>query len=381
MKRRRPFVAGLLSLSLAVSNLTTYFANAQTPVRVAKVRSETLQQRQAVTGSLRAVARGDVAALEAGRLVELRVRAGDSVSKGDVIAKIDDRRLQAERAAAEADQRIAEAELKRHQATAKLAARNLARAESLVGQNAVSEQEVDRYRAESAVSIAEIEAAQRRIQRAAQTIRLLDVRLADVNIFAPYDASVVERHVEPGDWVRPGDKLLTLVSRGPLEAWLEVPERLAASVLDDAGSVVVRSAALDRHLRVVSTKRLEDVNPRVRTIHLIATVENSDGILAPGMSIDGFVPSGREGNYLTVPKDAVVRRSGQPTVFVVDEQETAQQLPIRVLFETPDRVAVAAMDLASGSRVIVEGNERLMPSQVVKVVVPANPIDMKIAQR
>ncbi|HBE71150.1 MAG TPA: hypothetical protein DDW52_23640, partial [Planctomycetaceae bacterium] len=235
MKRKHPLIAILLPISLAASNLiiSPRFGQAQTPVRVAEVRLEKLQQRQAVTGSLRAVARGDVAALESGRLVQLTVRAGDTVSKGELIARVDDRRLKSERAAAEADRRIAEADLKRHKATGKLAARNLARAESLVGQNAVSEQEVDRYRAEAAISLAEIEAAQRRIDRATQTIQLLDVRLADTNVMAPYDASVVARHVEPGDWVRPGDKLVTLVSRGPLEAWLEVPERLAASIRSD----------------------------------------------------------------------------------------------------------------------------------------------------
>ncbi|GAB5405651.1 MAG: efflux RND transporter periplasmic adaptor subunit [Aureliella sp.] len=334
-----------------------------------------------MTGSLRAVARGDVAALESGRLVELTARAGDSVKKGDVIAKIDARRLHAQASAAQADRRVAEAELKRYRAIAKQAAANLSRAEELIRQNAVSQQEIDRYRRESEVAVAEIEAAQRRIERAAETVRLLKVRLSDTTVVAPYDASVVARHVEPGDWVQPGDRLLTLVSSGALEAWLEVPERFAAALQDADSRVVVRSSALEKQLHVLETKRLADVNTRVRTIQLIATVENRDNLLAPGMSIEGFVPSGRQGEFLTVPKDALVRRSGQPTVFVVDKEKTAVQLPVRVLFETSNRIALASPDLSVGAQVIVEGNERLMPSQLVQVIAPAPEMQVSIASR
>lgn len=199
-------------------------------------------------------------------------------------------------------------------------------------------------------------------------------------VVAPYDASVVARHVEPGDWVQPGDKLLTLVSTGPMEARLEVPERFAADLIDATG-VVVRSSALDRPLRVLETKRLDDVNPRVRTIQVIAIVENPDAALAAGMSIEGYVPSGQEEEFLTVPKDAIVRRSGQPTVFVVDESSAAKQVSVNVVFETRTRVAVVSSGLNEGASVVVEGNERLIPSQLVRVIDKTLEVTGSIASR
>lgn len=352
----------------------------QTPVRVAEVRNERLQQRQAVTGSLRAVARGEVAALEAGRLIKLTVREGDTVSQGDVIGEIDSRRLQAQKSAARADLRVAEAELKRHQAIAARAASDLARGEKLKLQSAVSQQELDGYRAAANVADAEIESVTRQIERANETIRLLDIRLSDTTISAPYDASVVARHVEVGDWVQPGDPLLTLVSTGPVEAWLEIPERFVEYLLQE-NSVAVQSAATSEPLRVLSTKRIADVNPRVRTIHLVATIDNSSGVLAPGMSVKGWVPAGRSDDFLTVPKDAIVRRSGQPTVFAVDEEAKANQIPVRVLFETTDRVAVESPRLTTGTAVVIEGNERLMPQTLVSVVPDRLPDPRDIAKR
>ncbi len=369
------------AIAAVVSFSLPRHSDAQTPVRVSEVRLERLQQRQMVTGSLRAIARGDVAALESGRLNELTAREGDTIAKGDVIARVDDRRLQAERKAAEADRRVAEAELKRHRATAKQAAANLARGEKLIRQNAVSRQELDQFRAASDVATAEIEAAQRRIERASETIRLLDVRLSDTTVIAPYDASVVARHVEPGDWVQPGDKLLTLVSTGPVEAWLEVPERYAPAISDADAKLTINSDALGRTLDVLNVKKLTDVNRRVRTMSVIATISNSDRQLAPGMSIHGWVPAGKSGDYLTVPKDAIVRRAGQPAVFAVNEDQKAQQIAVRVLFETSERVAVESPRLSAGSAIVVEGNERLMPQQLVQVMRDPSRPAMAIASR
>ncbi|MDA8744222.1 hypothetical protein N9N28_06270, partial [Rubripirellula amarantea] len=64
MKYRRPFLIALMLMPAAV-------LHAQVPVRTSAVQEQTLQQRHRVTGSLRAVARGDIAALESGRLIEL----------------------------------------------------------------------------------------------------------------------------------------------------------------------------------------------------------------------------------------------------------------------------------------------------------------------
>ena len=84
----------LLLLVLPVGSATT----AQAPptiVRAAVAEMRKIQNHHRVTGSLRAVARGEVSALEEGRIVEITVREGATVHKGDVIAKLDARRLNA----------------------------------------------------------------------------------------------------------------------------------------------------------------------------------------------------------------------------------------------------------------------------------------------
>lgn len=74
----------------------------QVPVRTAAVAVEDVQQTHRATGSLRAVARAQVAALEDGRVVEVLVHEGARITKRDVLARLDDRRLRAQIAESEA---------------------------------------------------------------------------------------------------------------------------------------------------------------------------------------------------------------------------------------------------------------------------------------
>ncbi|MCA9171401.1 MAG: efflux RND transporter periplasmic adaptor subunit, partial [Planctomycetales bacterium] len=269
------------------------------------------------------------------------------------------------------ESRVAQAELARTRAQGRLAASNLERKEKLIGQNAISRQELEQFQVASEVAQAEIEAAQRRIDRIVQSIALLDVRLSDTQIEAPYDASVVARHVEPGDWVAAGDPLLTLVSTGPIQAWLEVPERFADEISRFGDSVIVHSPSTNQSYKSTSTKRVADVNPRVRTLSFIATISNQDNRLAAGMSVDAWIASGEEQTYLTVPTDAVIRHASEAFVFGVNragEASLAKRHAVQVLFETPALIAIASPHLRAGDEVIVEGNERLLPEQAVVVV-------------
>lgn len=358
------------SALLVLSSLISPPALAQMPVRTASVERQMMQQRHAVTGSLRAVSRGELAALESGRLLELAVREGEEVTKGDVLARVDARRLEAQKREALADKRVAEADLESQRATADRAEADYTRSRMLIEHRAVSKAELDASRASARVAQANIEATKRRIERIEETVELLNVRLSDTIVRAPYDATVVERHVEPGTWVQPGDALLTLVSTGPIEAWLEVPERHVKALDQFGDTVVVRPRATGAPTTILSTRRVADVNRRVRTLSFIATLSNESGLLAPGMSVDGWIAVTGEVMATSVPKDAVIRGRGEPFVYRVtgeSGEQAAERVRVRVLFETGDRIAIESVSLTPGDQVIIEGNERLLPGQPVAV--------------
>ncbi|KAA5537947.1 efflux RND transporter periplasmic adaptor subunit [Roseiconus nitratireducens] len=339
---------------------------AQVPVRVGQVQTEPMQLRHAVTGSLRAIARGELAALEPGKLSELGPREGHSVKKGEVLARIDARRLEAQKRQSQAELEVAKAELAGAVASAERARVQFSRISQLMERNATSRQEFDQAEADTRIADANVESARREIDRLRESIALLDIRLSDTVVRAPYDATVVQRHVEPGDWMQAGEPLLTLVSSGPIEAWLDVPERYIESLAQYGDQVVVRSRATGEASEVLSTRRVADVNPRVRTIRFIVTLANESGLLTPGMSVDGWIAVTDTATRLSVPKDAVVRRGLESYVFRIKESGV-ERLPVEILFESNQRIAVTSTELRSGDQVVVEGNERLSPGQAVAI--------------
>ncbi|GAA5510320.1 efflux RND transporter periplasmic adaptor subunit [Novipirellula caenicola] len=371
--------------SAVAVTVSASLATAQVPVRVESVQRQTVQQRHAVTGSLRPVARGNVAAIESGQLLELKPREGELIRKGDIVARVDSRRLQAQHGEAVAEKAIAIADLASAKARLTQAKADLTRAQKLIHQNAIGQQELDAFQAAYDIAKATIDSTTSKIDRIEQSIRLIQVRLDDTVIRAPYDASVVQRQIEPGDWVQAGDALLTIVSTGPIEAWLEVPERFVQAVDQFGASVSVRARATQQESNVLSTRRVADVNPRVRTLSFVVTLDNPDGLLSAGMSVDGWIATTNEVQTETVHKNAVNRSGNQPFVYRVSKaaaESQAERVPIDILFELPDRVAIRSAQLHEGDCVIVEGNERLLPGQNVAIInTPAGNDELARAQR
>lgn len=362
----RPLLA---TLSLLV--LFTPLAWGQQPpssVRAAVVQNREVQNHHRVTGSLRAVARGDVSALEEGRVIEITVREGAEVRQGDIIARLDDRRLVAQHSELAASLKAAEALVGQAKLELAQARRDLQRSQNLVATRAISVEEFQHRETDAAVAEASLTTDERRLSEVQSKLELIDVRLSDMVVRAPYDGRVVTRHAEPGEWIRPGEPFVTLVSSGAIEAWLHVPERFTQSL--SATEMQVKAEGLPDPLPAMSVKRVSDVDSRTRTFPLVVTLDDRMGQLIPGMSVSAWLPVGERQPRLTVPKDAVIRNGRSAYVYkAVDQSDgtVAMQTPVEVAFETGGSVVLAAGNLSEGDRVVVEGNERLMSGSPIVV--------------
>ncbi len=369
---------------LLVTGLVPVSAQQVTPVRVAETRVESLQRHHRVTGTLRAVSRARVAAMEDGRVIKVHVQHGDRIKAGQVLVVMDDRRLQAQLAEAQAERTVAEAEVLERQAERALAKQNRDRAQQLVGRQAISQQDIESRESALKVTEARVASAQRRLEATESRIDLIEVRLQDTTITAPFDGHVVERHVEPGEWIHPGDPVVTLVSDGTIEAWLEVPERFATQLGDQPEGLQVLVSGNGKSIEAQRVRRISDVDPRSRLFYLVVELNNTDDGLSPGMSAESWLPLGTAQQHTVVPKDALVR-SGQSTIVYQTQPQdgghVAVPVPVRVLFETGDRVVLRDGDLSEGAIVVVEGNERLIPGTPVMIAGTRDDGDAPTAQR
>ena len=348
-------------------------AQGPSPVFVAPVAQQKTQEFERVLGSLHARQTSAMAALEEGALIELNVREADLVKAGTVIARIDARRLQASRAQVEADLAMGAATLAERQANHQNATEDLKALQAAGDSGAVSERDLRNARTVVQTTEALMQAATQSITALEAQRDLIDLRIADTAVRAPFDSRVVSRHAEIGQWIRPGDALVTLVSTGPLEAWLDLPERLVGRVATKAESVKIRLEATGLELFGRRARAIPTVDMRARTFSLILDVnpaQIADRVLElhPGMSISADIPVGQVKEHLVVPKNAVIRRGTDALVVTIDAQNIAGFAPVRVLFATADGFAIESLvpgGLNAGDTIIVEGNERIFPGTPV----------------
>ena len=343
-----------------------------TPVRAGTVRAEAVVERRLVTGELRAVKRARLAAQEEGLVVAMPVREGQAVRAGELLAELDSRRLRLLIAEAEGDAAFADAIIEERRESLGQAEREWERVRSAFEAGGATARE--RRDAEWAHRIARARLAQAEAQRLVVGARLdrLREQLSDTRIVAPFDAVVVGRLTEIGQWVSSGDAVAEVVAAGRVEAWLSVPQRLLGAASSIGNGVLVEVGSLGIVLGSVEERVVPDVDPRSRTFVLVATLEPNGAALAPGMSVVGWVPTGVEGVRLTVPKDAVLRNDAGAFVYRVSGgvggPSPAFPAAVDVLFPIGDRYVIGPGALAEGDTVVAEGNERLFPGTMVRVV-------------
>lgn len=331
-------------------------------VRTAEVETASGSRQLRFSGVTRAAQRARLGFAVGGRLVERAVDVGDRVDEGQVLARVEDREVK--NAIATARGALAEVQARRAQAE-----RDVDRVAELVEAKAATSEELEKTRAGLAGLNAAEEAASARLD---ETERLLE----ETTLKAPYDGTVLETLVEPGEHVVPGRPVVSVAGTGDLELEVEVPE-----------SVVLRlrqGASVD-----VVVPFLGETVPG--TLHSIGRSAAGPGRLFPVVAriSDERLVSGATAELslrletdqaLAVPIAAVVNPGGRsPSVFRVDDGPDGPHVSkVRVEVGSlstevggEDRVTVTPADdaaLQAGDQVVVGGQRGLLDGESVVIV-------------
>ncbi|UCD76850.1 MAG: efflux RND transporter periplasmic adaptor subunit [Phycisphaerales bacterium] len=343
-----------------------------TPVRATALVVREVEEYRQVTGDLRARARSKVATIEPGLVIELPVREGDLVKQGEMLARLDSRRLVLELQDAEAQQEAAKATVMEESAEVARASRDLALLTELSQRQAGNPKELADAESDLRVAEARKEQAELNVAVLSAKAELLRTRLEDMVITAPFDGVVVTKETEVGQWVGQGEALVEIVSIGVFEAWLDVSQQYADAVLRQGVRVPVEIRALGKRFEPAAPRIIREVDRTARTFSVIVEVADDGDRLAPGMSVTGWVPTGRRGEHLMVPRDALLQNQVGFFVYVASQGPAgpamATPVQVKVDFEHEDSVAVRPGALRAGDLVISEGNERLFPMMPVAVI-------------
>ena len=337
-------------------------------VNVITVRPTTVSNVIELPGRVQAVRTAEVRARVDG-IVERRLyREGTDVRAGTPLFQIDPRPLRARLDAAEAG-------LRRAQAEATNAQRNVARFEPLVSRNAISQQEFDAAQARQAQAEADVRSAQAQVDQAK-----LDLGYATVT--APIAGRAGRAQVTEGALVSAaqGTLLTTIEQLDPVYVnfsqssteILELRRNIESGRLDVPGLTETRVTLLLEDGSVYERSgRLNfldlSVDPSTGSVSLRAEFPNPRRLLLPGEFVRARIEAGVNPLGITVPQRAVQLSSQGASVMVVGAKNSVTPRPIKV-GELRGNQWVVLDGLKAGDRVITDGLQKLQPGMTVKPV-------------
>lgn len=270
-------------------------------------RTETVQRgdiRVAIsaTGTLSAITTVTVGSQISGQVTDILVDFNSPVKKGDVLARIDPSTYQAQLEQGNAQIANAQAQLRQAQASLHNATLDFERKQSLSAQKLIARSDLDLSRAALDQARAQVNSAQAQIRQQTASLKNTQVNIDRAVIRSPVDGVVLTRKIEPGQTVAASfsaPELFTIAEDlSKMKIELAVDESDIGQVRTGQAVGFTADAFPDRRFKgVVEQVRLAaTTNNNVVTYPVVVTVDNSDGTLLPGLTVNAEIEvSKREG--------------------------------------------------------------------------------------
>ena len=263
------------------------------------------------TGTLSAISTVIVGSQISGQVTDVLVDFNSPVKKGDVLARIDPSTYEAQIAQGSAQIAAAQASLRQAQATLRNAELDYERKAGLGTQQLVAKADVDLARAARDQAQAQVNSAQAQIRQQTASTRSSRLNLDRTVIRSPVDGVVLTRTIEPGQTVAASLQAPELfqiaedLSKMKIE--LAVDESDIGQVRQGQAVSFTADAFPDRRFRgVVEQVRLSATTTNnVVTYPVVVTVDNSDGILLPGLTVNAEIEVSKRSNVLKVANAAL----------------------------------------------------------------------------
>lgn len=279
--------------------------------------------------------------------IELLVEIGDEINEGEIIAKIDDTtiRMQLEEARAEFSPIEAKLNFFNRQAE---------RLNQLAKQNNAAKNRLDEVNSDRDQMRGELSMMNTRLAQARD-------KLNRTTILAPFNGVVAERFKEAGEWAKIGDELVRLVNTEATEIQGRIQQQ-SATFIKKGDSIEVT----DGQARTMATVRtLVPVGDDISRLYEIRLDFDETAWLA-GHAVRIKVPTAIPQNVLVVPRDALVIRENTIKVFRILEDNTAEAVYVKTGIANDMLIEVTG-DINEGDKIVVRGNERLLPQQQVNI--------------
>jgi RND family efflux transporter MFP subunit len=358
-------------------------------VQTVAARSRLLDNTVSVTGSLNPDETVSLGSEVPGRITAIHVDFGQSVRKGQVVAELDKQELSLalERARASLAQALARLGLdpsqeevrpettpaiRQAQAQMEDARTRFRSAESLVKTGDISQEryiEIQKmYQARQAVYDAARDEARTllaQVQALRAEVALAQKRLNDATVRAPFDGSVSQKLLSPGQYIKENTPIITLVKTNPLRLRVEVPEAAVGVVRVGTTLSFSTDAAPGSKFHALVRELNPSLDPQSRTLTAEARLTQSDPRLRPGMFVQVQLVVQKGTEAVLVPRRALYSIAGLTKLFTVRDGRVVEH-KITPGQEIENWVAVPREAVNPGDQVAVSGLQQLINGLPVK---------------
>jgi RND family efflux transporter MFP subunit len=346
--------AGLIGLAVlgGCRDATVARGPAERPVQVQRVTFTAADVSREFVGVVRARYETDLGFRVAGKIVARLVNVGDSVTTGQVVARLDSQDLELQVQSAEAELAAATSNLT--QASAEAERYSILKAR---GYAAVAE--FDRKQAAK-------DEAEGRLERARHALDLARNQLTYADLRCDADGVITATLAEAGQVVPIGQGVVRIARRGEKEAVIALPE----TWLDEArhaAAIVQLWSDPGRHFAA----RLRELSPQAdaatRTYAARFTIEQADDTVGLGMTATVRLTPASAARVARLPLAAVVNRGGGPFVYALEASGALVQRPVTVSAFTEDAALVTA-GINEGEQIVTLGVHKLQAGLKVRAV-------------
>lgn len=371
MRNYRMFFSVLLIAALSVAGCSKKDEadkKAGAPTAVVKgatvevVKTSDFPETLEVVGTVRAGTSAVLSARIPGIISMLKVREGDRVQKGQLLAQLEAAENLANAAVATAGIDEARQGLDEAGSRKKLADITFERYHKLFSEQAISRQEFDVKQTEKELAALGLAGAEARLKQARERSKGADAMSDYTRITAPITGIVASRVADLGASVFPPQPLMTIEDENSYTLELAVPETLSGRVKPGSPvkvSIEAMGAPFDAKISLV----VPAVDPTSRTF--IAKISLANKSIKSGMFGRGTIDLGTTLKGMTLPRKALSEHGAMTSVWVLDADNSARMRIIRSGKSVGGRIEILS-GLSEGERVVVSGIDKVIEGAKVQ---------------
>jgi RND family efflux transporter MFP subunit len=275
------------------------------------------------------------------------LEVGDRVSKGDVIAEIDDKTY-----------RLAlneiQAEIEPIETMVEFYRREAERLEKLAKQNNAAKNRLDETQSSRDEALAKIKIVKAKLAMARDELNRTIVR-------APFSGVVIDRYKSAGERVDAGEQIVRLVNTDMLEIQARIQQSSFNHIkAGDILSIKGPSAEINGIVRTVIP-----VGDDISRLYEIRIEFNGEG-WAAGTAVQIASPVEKKQSVIAVPRDALVIRQSGVVVYRINDNNQAEIIPVKTGIANTTHIQVIGK-VNENDKIVTRGNERLRPGQAVQI--------------